>query len=69
MGSRTYYIFILASGKNGTLYTGVIGDLLRRVYEHKKKINPGFTTKYCVDKLVYFEQTDDIYAAIAREKT
>jgi putative endonuclease len=50
-----YYIYILASQKNGTLYIGVTNDLERRVFEHKNKINPGFTSKYNVDKLVYFE--------------
>ncbi len=50
-----YYIYILASQKNGTLYIGVTNDLERRIFEHKNKINPGFTSKYNVDKLVYFE--------------
>jgi putative endonuclease len=50
-----YYIYILASQKNVTLYIGVNNDLERRVFEHKNKINPGFTSKYNVDKLVYFE--------------
>lgn len=68
MSSKTYYIYILASDKNGTLYTGFTNDLLRRVYEHKKKYNKGFTSRYNVNKLVYFEQTDDVYAAISREK-
>ncbi|MEO8512219.1 MAG: GIY-YIG nuclease family protein [Ignavibacteria bacterium] len=68
MNSRTYYVYILASSKNGTLYTGFTNDLLRRVYEHKKKYNKGFSERYYVDKLVYFEQTDDVYAAISREK-
>jgi putative endonuclease len=50
------------------MYVGVTGDLERRVYEHKNKIIPGFTEKYNVNKLVYFEETHDINAAIAREK-
>jgi len=54
--------------RNGTLYTGVTNNLLRRVYEHKKKIFKGFTSKYNVNRLVYFEQTDDIYSAKAHEK-
>lgn len=66
--SKTYYVYILASQRNGTLYIGVTNDLERRVYEHKHKRNEGFTKKYGVDKLVYFEETDDICAAIHREK-
>ncbi len=65
---RYYYVYILASKKKGTLYTGVTNNLIRRVYEHKHKIIKGFTKKYGVDKLVYFEQTEDINAAIQREK-
>jgi len=65
---KTFYIYILASRKNGTLYTGMTNDLLRRVYEHKRKINRGFTYKYGVDKSVYYEETDDVLYAIAREK-
>jgi putative endonuclease len=65
---NTYYVYILASRRNGTLYIGVTNNLLRRVYEHKKKIVKGFTSKYKVDKLVYFEQTDDVHSALAREK-
>jgi putative endonuclease len=52
----------------GMLYTGVTNDLLRRVYEHKNKLVKGFTSRYNLDKLVYFDSTDDITAAIAREK-
>lgn len=63
-----FYIYILASQKNGTLYIGVSNDLERRVFEHKKKINPGFTSKYNVDKLVYFEAFGFIKDAITREK-
>jgi putative endonuclease len=54
--------------ENGTLYIGMTNDLLRRVYEHKKKIVKGFTTKYGADKLVYFEETNDVGGAIQREK-
>ncbi len=68
MNSRTFYIYILASDRNGTLYTGVTNDLLRRVYEHKKKIQKSFASRYNVNLLVYFEQTDDINAAISTEK-
>ena len=63
-----YYVYILASKKNGVLYTGVTNNLLRRVYEHKHNLCSGFTREYNVHKLVHFEQTDDIYAAIQREK-
>ena len=63
-----YYVYILASKRNGTLYIGVTSDLVRRVYEHKSDFVEGFTKKYQVHDLVYFEQTDDVEAAIAREK-
>jgi putative endonuclease len=63
-----YYIYILASQKNGTLYIGVTNDLERRVLEHKQKINDGFTSKYNVNKLVYFESFQYINDAILREK-
>jgi putative endonuclease len=62
------YVYILASKKHGTLYIGVTNDLVRRVYEHKTKAVPGFTTKYGVDKLVLFEIYEDAATAIAREK-
>ena len=55
-----YYVYILANQRNGTLYTGVTNDLVRRVFEHKNKIADGFTKKYHVDKLVYFEITNSI---------
>ena len=63
-----YYVYILASKKYGTLYIGVTSDLVRRVYEHKTKIVPGFTKRYAIDKLVLFEIFDDPVSAIAREK-
>jgi len=62
-----YFVYIVTN-KSGTLYTGVTNDLSRRVYEHKQKLVPGFTKKYNITRLVYFEETDDIKAAIAREK-
>jgi len=65
---KTYYVYILASKRNGTLYTGVTNDLLRRVAEHKSGLVDGFTKKYKVDKLVYFEPLDDVRIAIRREK-
>jgi putative endonuclease len=62
-----YYVYLMTN-QTKTLYTGVTNDLLRRVYEHKLKSVPGFTAKYNISKLVYFETTTDIYSAIAREK-
>jgi len=64
---KMYYVYILA-GKSGVLYTGVTNNLERRVLEHKNKLIPGLTKKYNVDRLVYFEETIDISAAIFREK-
>jgi putative endonuclease len=63
-----YFVYLLASKRNGTLYVGVTNDLARRVGEHKEKIVPGFTRKHGVDILVWFEAFDDINDAIAREK-
>jgi putative endonuclease len=63
-----YYVYILASGKRGTLYIGVTNDLVRRVYEHRTDAVPGFTRKYRVHSLVYYEIHDDIREAILREK-
>lgn len=65
---KDYYVYILASKKNGTLYIGVTNNLLIRVYEHKNNLVPGFTSKYNVHRLVYYEHTNDVYAAITREK-
>ena len=65
---RQYYVYILASRRNGTLYIGVTNDLLRRVYEHKNDFSEGFTRKYRVHLLVYYEAFVDIQEAIAREK-
>ena len=62
-----YYVYIMTN-RSGTLYTGVTNDLKRRVYQHKHKLIPGFTSKYAIDRLVYFETTPDVRAAIAREK-
>ena len=63
-----YYTYIMASQRNGTLYIGVTANLLKRVYEHKHDLVDGFTKKYQVHKLVYFEETPDIRSAIQREK-
>ena len=65
---KNYYVYILTNKRNGTLYTGVNNDLLRRVIEHKRKINVGFTMRYNLTKLVWFEQTTDIRWAIQKEK-
>lgn len=65
---RTYYVYILASQKNGTLYIGVTNDLMRRVYEHKNNLVKGFSMQYNVHQLVYFEEGNDINTAILREK-
>ncbi len=62
-----YYIYIMSSS-TGTLYTGMTNDLERRVYEHKHKLKPGFTKRYNVTRLAYFEETNDVGIAIAREK-
>jgi putative endonuclease len=74
MGSRDrpeasqYYVYILASRRNGTLYVGVTSDLIKRVHEHKSDLADGFTKKYAVHDLVYYEMVDDVDTAIAREK-
>ncbi|TSC93707.1 MAG: putative endonuclease [Candidatus Berkelbacteria bacterium Licking1014_85] len=65
---KNYFVYILASKKNGTLYIGVTNNLIKRVYEHKNNLIEGFTKKYQVHKLVYFEQTNDVKEAIEREK-
>ena len=62
------YIYIMTNDKNGTLYIGVTNNLVRRVYEHKNKIIAGFTSKYNLTKLVYYEVFDSEIAAIQREK-
>ena len=62
------YVYILASKRNGTLYVGVTSDLIKRIYEHKQNLVEGFTNKYNVHELVYYEVHSDIEAAILREK-
>lgn len=64
----SYYVYLLASRKHGTLYLGVTNDLVRRVHEHKNKAIRGFTSRYAVDRLVWFECYDDPTTAIEREK-
>jgi putative endonuclease len=63
-----YYVYILASGRNGTLYVGMTNDLVRRIHEHRIDAVDGFTKKYRVHSLVYFETFDDPRSAIEREK-
>ncbi|MEK7111281.1 MAG: GIY-YIG nuclease family protein [Patescibacteria group bacterium] len=65
---KTYYVYILSSKRNGTLYIGVTNDLERRVFEHKNHLVRGFTEKYKINILVYFEQADDVRTALQREK-
>jgi len=67
-GKNQYYVYILARRRNGTLYVGVTSDLVKRVYEHKSDLVDGFTKKYGVHNLVYYETVDSIDSAIAREK-
>jgi len=64
---KQYCVYILTN-KSGTLYIGVTSNLQKRVWEHKNKTVEGFTKKYNIDKLIYFEQTEDVISAIAREK-
>ena len=66
--TEQYCVYIMASKRNGVLYVGVTGDLVGRVYEHKNDVVDGFTRRYHVHRLVYYEMTDDINEAIAREK-
>ncbi len=66
---HNYFVYILASKKNGTLYIGVTNNLVRRVFEHRQDIIDGFTKKYKVHMLVYYEHVNDVHSAIEREKT
>jgi putative endonuclease len=66
--TKSYYVYLLTNWNNRVIYAGVTNDLNRRIYEHKNKLIPGFTKKYNLYKLVYFEETNDINAAISREK-
>ena len=65
---RAYWVYILTNRPGGTLYVGVTNHLTRRVWEHRQKAVPGFTQKYNLTRLVYFEETSDVRSAIAREK-
>ncbi len=67
--AESFYVYILASQRNGALYIGVTSDLVRRVYEHKQGAVPGFTRNHDVKMLVYFERFNDPATAIQREKT
>ena len=68
VSTKSYYVYLLTNWNNKVMYVGVTNDLKKRLYEHKKKLVNGFTEKYNVHKLVYFEETQDIHVAIAREK-
>ena len=68
MSLKNYYVYFVANWNNRVLYVGVTNDLARRIAEHKSKLIDGFTKKYKLDKLVYFEETGDVVAAIARDK-
>jgi putative endonuclease len=68
MKDRNFFVYILTNWNNQVMYVGVTNNLERRLSEHKNKVNDGFTKKYNVHKLVYFEHTTDVRAAIAREK-
>ena len=66
--TKTYYVYILASKRNGTIYIGVTNNLERRLYEHRNNLIEGFTNKYNVHNLVYYEDVNDIQSALQREK-
>jgi putative endonuclease len=65
---KSYFVYILANERNGTLYLGVTNNLERRTFEHKNELVPGFSSKYKTNSLVYYEETSNIEAAIQREK-
>ena len=68
MSERTYFVYLLASGRNGTLYVGVTNDLVRRITEHRDGLAEGFTKKYRIHQLIWFEAHEQIEQAILREK-
>ncbi|OGY46550.1 MAG: endonuclease [Candidatus Buchananbacteria bacterium RIFCSPLOWO2_01_FULL_46_12] len=68
MVNKKYYVYIITNKSNTALYTGVTNGLTRRVYEHKNKLVKGFTSKYNINKLVHFEECNDVNEAILREK-
>ncbi|MCI0440693.1 MAG: GIY-YIG nuclease family protein [Chloroflexi bacterium] len=65
---KQYYVYIMTNRSRTALYTGVTSDLLRRVYQHKNKLVEGFTNRYRITDLVFYETTEDVYSAIAMEK-
>jgi putative endonuclease len=65
---KSYYVYIIASKRNGTLYIGVTNDLIRRIAEHKSGLVQGFSKRYKVHRLVYYEETPDVTSTIVREK-
>ncbi|MGD9379904.1 MAG: GIY-YIG nuclease family protein [candidate division WOR-3 bacterium] len=65
---KQYYVYIMTNKKNNIIYTGVTNNLKKRIYEHKEKLVAGFTRKYSINKLVYYEIFDSSYSAITREK-
>ena len=65
---KVYYVYILTNKSNKVLYTGITSNLIKRVYEHKQKLVDGFTKRYNVNKLVYYDYSEDVYGAIQREK-
>ena len=67
-GDKHYYVYLLTDWNDKVMYIGVTGNLEKRIYEHKNKLVEGFSKKYNVDKLVYFEETRDIQTALSREK-
>ena len=66
--NKQYYIYIMTNKNHTTLYTGITNNLKKRIYEHKEKLVDGFTKRYNINKLVYYEIFDDAYNAISREK-
>ena len=66
--NKNYYVYLLTNWDNKVMYIGITNNLERRIYEHKNKLIQGFTKKYNLNKLVYYEETNDVNAAIAREK-
>lgn len=65
---KTYYVYIMANKRNGTLYVGVTNDLIKRAWQHKNDAADGFTKKYKCHNLVYYEQTNEVMAALEKEK-
>lgn len=68
MNSNSYFVYLATNNTNTVIYTGITNNLLRRMYEHKNKLVKGFTEKYNISKLVYYEQYSTPYDAISREK-